>query len=330
LIARSFYFYQPAGKMNSNMAHLTPMESAIWRTVCWFAVFEYPLTVFDMYKWMIDPPEDVRLSDVYATLDSSKVLTGNLVQQDGFYLPAALPEAKRVFDQRHDRFLDAMRKYARLKTATRYIGKAPGVRGVAAVNTLGWWHTDAGSDIDMLIIARPDRLWTARFLSVLPFLLMRKRPGAQASANDPLCFSFYLSEDALDVEKLCLDDDPYFHYWLYSAVPIFESGGVIQRVHETNEWARARLPHTKLPNPPERICAQSHGKGFALGAGVERFLRWVQRKRLPEHIRERAEDASTHVVVDDAMLKFHTNDRRAAYREDWKRMQDVFLTEVES
>lgn len=316
--------------MNSNMARLTALEEAIWRTVCWFALFEYPLTTFDVYKWMIDPPKDVRLSDVYATLESSDVLSDNLVSEDGFFLPAALPETKRVFRQRHDRFLDAMRKYARLKTAVRYIGKVPGVRGVAAVNTLGWWHTDAGSDIDMLIVTRPSRLWTTRFLSVLPFLLMRKRPDGSASASDPLCFSFYLSEAAPDVSHLCLDNDPYFHYWMYSAVPVFERDSAIRRVHEQNNWVDGRLPHAKPPRAPERVRTQSTRGGVALGGVFERMLRWVQHKRLPEHIRRRADDPSTHVVMDKDMLKFHTNDRRAAYRKDWQRFQNEWLIEAET
>lgn len=253
----------------------------MWKTVAWFSLFETPVTVFEIWRWLFEPDRAYGLDEVYAALEGEG-LRGKLVGTDGMWtLAGGSPGALAA--ERHARFLDAARKYGKLRRATRYLSRVPGVVGIAAGNTLAWWNTRPESDIDLFIVTRPGTVWTARLLCVLPFALLGRRPGA--SAVDPFCFSFFASEDALDLSALRLEDgDPYLDYWIRSLVPVF--GTVL------------------APAAPAAVRPSA----------VERLARRFQFRRLPRRIREMM-NRDSRVVITDSMLKFHDRDRRAEYRD---------------
>lgn len=273
---------------------MSPLETRIWKTVAWFSLFETPVTVFEIWRWMFEPDRAYGLDEVYAALDGEG-LRGKLVGKDGYWALSG-DQHPALVSERRTRFLDAARKYGKLRRATRYLSRVPGVVGIAAGNTLAWWNTRPESDIDLFIVTRPGSVWTSRLLCVLPFALLGKRPGA--SAVDPFCFSFFASEDALDLRPLGLDGgDPYLDYWVRSLVPVFDRESVFDRFRSEN----AR-PASSVPTP---------------GVGTrwfERAARRFQLRRLPRRIREMM-NVDSRVVVTDSMLKFHDQDRRAEYRD---------------
>lgn len=271
---------------------MTPVEHAILKTVAWFSLFEAPVTVFEIWKWMIDPDRAYGLEEVYAALEGEG-LRGKLVGKDGFW--AVCPfgkDPKLSFGtvqslalERRERFLDAARKYGKLRRAARYFALIPTVESVSAANTLAWWNTRPDSDIDLYVTVRPGALWTTRLLMVAPFALLGKRPGA--TEVDPFCFSFFATSDAPPVSAFALPGgDPYLALWERSLVPVYR-----------------------------REKAQVTRHAFqALWSVLEPIARKIQMRRLPMRIR-RMMNADSCVVVTDQVLKFHDNDRREEYRD---------------
>jgi len=289
------------------------MDRAIFRTVCWFSLFDYPLTAFEIWKWLFEPDRPYALEEVYDALASSEWLAQRVEQHDGFWWPIGRGTAKGAVVQRRERFVDAMRKYAKLRRALHYIRLFPSVQGVAAVNTLAWWNTRPDSDIDLLIIVRPGSIWLSRLFLVAPFALLKLRP-ADAEREDPFCFSFFTTTEALGFEHLQLGGgDPYLVYWSANVAPVLDRSGVWERFAHENRWVRARLPHAHEPRavPPAAADTTPHAPGFA-----ERFARRFQEQRFPEAIHA-LKNKDTRVVISDHMLKFHDNDRREEYRERW-------------
>ncbi len=117
---------------------VSDLEQAIFRTVCWFSIFEYPLTVFEMWKWMWAPGRAYALAEVYEAVSGSAWLKGRLCEHDGHFALAQGPSIVRLVDGRREKYADAVRKYARLRRALRWLAAVPGIEGVAAVNTLAW------------------------------------------------------------------------------------------------------------------------------------------------------------------------------------------------
>ncbi len=300
----------------------TPLEQAIARTAAWFSMFETPVTVFELWKWMLDPDRAYSLEETHAALDGTW-LREKLVEADGVWTVASSPLLPQGGagggPLRRERFLDATRKFKKLRRAMRFVRLVPGVVGVAAGNTLAWWNTRPDSDIDLLVVTRPGTIWLARLLVVTPFALLGKRPGA--ASVDPFCFSFFVTTDALDFSSLRLDGgDPYLAYWTRSLVPVFDRGGVFDRLSNENRWAREVLPNarpSRRPSPslssPLLRSRRSWGRSF-VAATLDRLAKSIQLRRFPQKIRDRM-NVDSHVIVNDRMLKFHENDRRAEYRD---------------
>lgn len=295
------------------------------RTVLWFSQFSHPLTVFEIWKWLLQPERAYGLGEVYAILERSSWLHDKLESQDGFYVLKG-SGIRRLIQGRQEKFLDAERKFALLRRAATYFSLLPAVRCVAAANTLAWWSTTKDSDIDLYIVTKPGHIWSTRFWLVVPFLLLGRRPsyassppyeGGARGGLDPFCFSFFSTSTSLNVEELCLPRDYYMAFWVRSLVPVLDRDGSLEAVQTQNRWASRTLP-----NAQPRHHHHRHVPSMLMSLPIQwRFtepvFRRVQRDRLPTYLREIA-NLDSRVVVTDDVLKFHDNDRRAQYRDAYE------------
>ena len=171
----------------------------------------------------------------------------------------------------------------------------------------------------------------ARFFSVLPFAILKRRPkkGVKKFGNRryPLCFSFFLSTNALCLEGASLKDgDPYLVYWISQITPLYDSGHWFETMALANSWITKTLPNTTFTASHEFLIKKKRSSlsffdpVFRL---LEPVLRFVQKRRLPLSIRlTRATDRS--IVIDDDILKFHETDRRANFRQGFEERLRVF------
>ncbi|MCR4314066.1 MAG: hypothetical protein NUV84_02370 [Candidatus Uhrbacteria bacterium] len=288
------------------------------RTVLWFSQFSYPLTAFEIWKWLLNPGRTYGLGEIYTILQRSPWLQEKLDSQGGFHVLKG-SGIEKLIEGRQERFLDAERKFALLHRAAKYFSLLPAVRCVAAANTLAWWSTTKDSDIDLYIVTKPGHIWSSRFWLVVPFLLLGRRPrhGEPTSVQDPFCFSFFSTSASLNVEELCLPRDYYMAFWVRSLVPVLDRDGSLDAVQTENRWA-SRM----LPNVQPRRHHHRHVPSMVVSLPIqwrftEPLFRSVQRDRLPMHLREIA-NLDSRVVVTDEVLKFHDNDRRAQYRDAYE------------
>jgi hypothetical protein len=185
---------------------------------------------------------------------------------------------------------------------------------------LGYQNTKKESDIDFFIVVKPDALWLTRFIVVGIAKLMGVRPTATHAA-DTLCFSFWTTTRQLNLSKLALpSEDPYLTFWVAQITPLFGRGDIWSRFWLANNWVKELLPnasgYTTLPHALYRAAGVTRP--------VSRLVQWLnekvgvwQRHHLPESIRTAVPDDSHGVVIEDNILKFHTHDRRAQYRDEW-------------
>ncbi len=103
--------------------------------------------------------------------------------------------------------------------------------------------------------------------------------------------------------------------------PLYEKGNAFCTWWAANRWIKSERPHAGMGAIAPRLRAlpfQAVSEMFRwipapLWSGIEGAARSFQQWRLPRAIRDRA-NRSTEVVLNDEVLKFHTTDRRAAYR----------------
>lgn len=300
------------------------LEANIVKTVAWFSLFEYPLTVFEIWKWL---GVKSSLAEVELILQNSSWLRSRLEFKDGFYTLGGR-SVDTIIATHQERFLDAVRKFKKLNLAVKYFSLFPFVRAVFACNTLAWHNTTPSSDIDLFIVVSPGTIWLSRFLLVVPFALFRKRPNLHpaipsphhSTTYDPFCFSFFVTTENLSSEKLLLPEgDPYMAYWLASLIPVFDRDNVCKYLKKENCWLFEVLPNIQKDKITTIVAIQS--RPFFL-RGLEKFAKFFQTKFLPQTIKDLS-NLDSRVMISDSMLKFHLNDRRAYFRDEWKKLYEA-------
>ncbi|MFH1253675.1 MAG: hypothetical protein V1664_05125 [Candidatus Uhrbacteria bacterium] len=308
----------------------TALEVAIVRTLAWFSLFEYPLTAFELWKYLYQPDKKYSLIEVEKTLSESQRLTEKINFERGFYFWPKNKDDDFV-SVHQTKFLDAAKKYKKLRRAAYYFSLLPFVRAVFTCNNLDWHNTAPGSDIDLFIVVKPGTIWLSRLLLVAPFALFKKRPHPYSTplqprgrgwggGADPFCFSFFTTADNLNFKNLLLpESDPYFVYWLASLMPIFDREEIQKKIWQENSWLKEILPNVFPRNIHEEIQPK-HLWVLPLDflKMFEDAARYWQQKFLPCELRDTA-NLDSRVVISEQMLKFHTNDRRQHFYDEWQK-----------
>lgn len=302
----------------------TPLEQAVFRTLAWFSIFSYPLTIFEVWKWLLEPDRSYNLSETYRILDESVWLSSKIEKRDGFVALIGKISVDEQVKERQNRFLDAVTKYASLRRAAVWFQLFPGVQAVAAANTMAWWHTNEHSDIDLYILTKPKMLWSSRLFLVAPFKLLGRRPDKVTRVRNPFCFSFFNTSDHLNLEALRIERDVYLAFWSKSLVPVFDKKDLFEKHTQANRWADVLFPHAKL-KALHRHCQPRRFPQLPLQTVIfEPLARSVQRNHFPKHIQQ-LKNRDTRVVINDDMLKLYPTDRREMFRDEY---ESILKTEL--
>jgi len=307
------------------------LEKTIFRTLIFFDMIEYPLTLLEVQRHLLflNSEQNFSYSDVLEIFSSSQFLSENIEEHCGYY---HLKGRSALADIRRERTIYADQKYRKAQMITRILAMIPFVRMVCVCNTVGLGAVKDKSDIDLFIVARARHLWLTRLLCTGFVHLLGRRPRKNAVRNT-FCLSFYVSDDALNMQPLCLDSlnevpDVYFLYWLTWCVPIYDDGSYESFFIENN-WIERYLPNRlrSAPVPYRRVQVPFVGclikRALEIfcsifGGGSEYMARALQQAIMPQVLRERQSDG-VGVVVSDTILKFHITDRRKDIQEEFVR-----------
>lgn len=279
--------------------------------LAFFDIFSRPLTLMEAWRWQ--GQESARPLDLLETGDR---LAGLAAGGHGLYcLPDG--EADRLTRWRRYRLAEA--KYRRAQRFAWWARFLPSVRLVAVGNSLAWSNAEEDSDIDLFVVTAANTVWATRLVlgGFLKLFGLRPTPTDQ---KDKLCLSFLVSESALDLSGLMAGpDDIYLRHWLAALAPLYDAGGVVERLWQANRRLLEPLP-AAFPRRTARRRAVSANRwldraatpGRWLLRGLEPVARRLQERLFPEPIRRLA-NRDTRVVVNDQVLKFHVDDRRQLF-----------------
>lgn len=290
-------------------------------TIAYFDIFDYPLTRQEMEKWMIN---------------SELFLEGNLAnpencigQQDGFYF---LKGGEDLVSIRKRRYLIAEKKYRRALFFARLFRLLPSIKMIAVCNTLAFSNTREDSDIDFFIITDSGKIWLTRFWLQSFLAIIGARPHDHGiSIKDALCLSFFITSDNLSLAGIRSEEnDVYLALWISQLVPVYDPDNLYEKLWQENKWVKKVLPNV-YPNKPAQRRVISKSKWSILFWVFtlpfwENFLAKVQSDLFHQRIKAMA-NKDRRVVVNDKMLKFHTNDRLQEYNNLWReKLKKLLLT----
>ncbi len=318
------------------MFNLNYFELFILNTIAYFDLFDYPLTVAEIHNYFFTGGME---GGQYSLLEIEKELQENpklkkiIATKSGFYF---LSGREKIVEKRLSKYVLAEYKLQLAKKAIEIFKFLPFVELVAICNNLAFRNTGEKSDIDFFIIAKKGRLWQTRLCTILIITLLGLRPPKN-KAKDKICLSFFVTEEALNLSKMKISaEDVYLVYWLATLKPVYQRDNFYDKFIEANSWLKKYLPNWQKNQVSFRYRIQdtkiSSGIykfrefifGGLIGNWWESFTKSLQFKLMSQRKKDLAVVGDSRVIINDDILKFHENDRRAEYQDKFeKKLQEI-------
>ena len=194
----------------------------------------------------------------------------------------------------------------------------PGISCICICNSLAMNACHEWSDIDLFVITKKNRLWTARIFLTLVLAIKGERKTKNQHAGK-FCLSFFITEDALSLKSIALKNDIYLSYWIQTLKPVINRSRCFQRFMEENSkwlefftsplWLRDISPFVEGENYPS-LPFNLKGR---VGDGMEFLLKTLFLPRTKKSFQKLWKPS--WVVISDTMLKFHDQDKRTKIRD---------------
>lgn len=203
-----------------------PLDAAILRTILYADVFEFPLTVEELHRYLITATPCTQEA-LCNRLQCSPELGEVLVQHNGYVglhtEQIIQREEREVITQ--DLWPDALR-YG------RWFARIPFVRMVALTGSLAARNPlHRNDDFDYFLIATPGRVWMARALAIVIVRIVRL-------SGRELCPNYVLSQDHLEQKR----HDLFMAREIQQMIPLY-GAGEYTRMMQANAWCRHFLPN---------------------------------------------------------------------------------------
>lgn len=257
------------------------MLQAIKKTLAYANIFNYPLTSKEIHYWLIG--KKASLSEVQAEL---KKLNS---------------PKKNSYRKNKDKI--AEKKWQIAIKITKSLKKIPTVLSILVTGNLSMNNSGVDDDIDMLIIAKKNTIWTTRFLTCLvtDLLKVRRRP-LDKTYKDKICLNMFLDEDHLKIK----DQNIYTAHELLQAKPLFDKNNTYQKFISANSWAKKYLPNAFIDSPDlpaEALAKAGVATSTRLLSLFEPILSFLQKQYMAKRI--------TREKISDGQLFFHPQDIKA-------------------
>lgn len=309
------------------------LKQSLTQTLSYFDLFSCPLTEEELYRYLWNPQEPISFDTFTRRLETFAESKEKNFEKSGSYF--FLPGREEIIAQRERRVWYVEKKLKIAERGAKLLRFLPFVKAFFVCNQIQIGVTQK-SDIDVLIVAQRGHLYLTRFVITLLFGLFRLRRGKK-KVTDRLCLSFYVTDDALDFTSLQVGEpDIYFTHWLATLIPVYDPQNYLQKFFDANEWATKKIPSAfRVPLLTKWSIQDKHLSLFfkkffekllrtQYGDKLEAWTKKFQLKHMQKNT-DSVQNKDTRVVVSDTLLKFHENDRRELFREEWQKRYTQFF-----
>lgn len=233
------------------------MKKAILKTLIYAGIFDYPLKINEIQKWLIGGKATLRQVEKVLR---KKSLESKVKSLGKYYFLGR--QDSQVF-KRIKKEKQSVGYFKKAKILSQILKIIPwvklvGVSGGLAVNNAG-----KKDDIDLFIITSKNRLWLSRFLILGLLSLLgqrRKREDKGREIAGKICTNIFLEEDKLEQDN----KDIFVAHEVLQMRPLWYRDGVYSKYLADNEWAFKFLPNWVSTNGIARrgTKKRSNGRDF--------------------------------------------------------------------
>ena len=238
------------------------LKQAVLETLAYSDVFDHPLTLGELRKFLVAPASQAELQACAAGMES-------VAYANGFY---HLAHRTDILEIRKLREKNSKSAFKRAEFYGRILGRLPFIRMVAMTGSLAMLNLSKNKDMDYLIVAKAGRVWTARAFALLFGRLARM-------VGDVICPNVIVSENALAWEAKNL----YTAREFAQMIPL-SGWGVYRRLLNVNAWVADFLPNAFSDldeNPRENSSlTQRLGESFLNRELGDAFEKWEMTRKI--------------------------------------------------
>lgn len=265
------------------------MEKAILKTLIYADIFDYPLKINEVHKWLVGRKATIRQVE--------KVLK---VQSEYYFLP----KRKKIAVKRKIREKESLIYLKKAKLIAGFLKIIPWIKLVGISGGLAVNNASRKDDIDFFIITGKNRLWLCRLL-ILGLLSLtgqrRKKADSGRKIAGKLCINILLEEDKLEQKN----KDIFTAHEVLQMKPLWYKDNVYSKYLEDNSWAFKFLPNwIATESQKSKFKRQNFNSKFKSFDLIEKFAKWLQLKIMqkPKGM-ERIEDGALYFHPNDCRLK---------------------------
>ena len=321
-----------------NFSELSQLDQAILATLSYHDLFDMPLTSTEIWRYLFREKDGVfameqlcllprvvvsfdgRTQRSSPTFAETNVALKQLVKKNilifcwGYY---AVPGRNATIEARQRRHASAQIKWRRLRIIAWFLQAIPFLEMVAASGSLAREMTREGSDLDVLLVTRPGRIWNVRFVTTvaLDFFHLRRRPTGPT--DNLICLNHYLAHDALSLSYQSL----YTALEYARVVPLFGEKICAEFRLANKDWIGKylvqllsdKVSHHKTVRHSKTLHAIKRlGEvilGGRMGDSLEKWLGAQQKRRISKN--EDANLSGGRVIASSRHLEFHPHSKEA-------------------
>lgn len=278
------------------------MEKNILSTICYYDTLNYPLTIFEIWKNLLNlgkegaSPEsaDCQIREILQIL-KGKGLEDFIESKNGFYF---LKGREKLVDQRIARNKISILKLKRMKRVASFLRIAPFVRMILVTGRLAMKNARPHSDWDVLVVLRSGRIWIGRtFITFLTHLLGKRRHHKKI--KDRVCLNYFITTDSLEIRnKDLFSANEYFFTF-----PLFETKNYFQKFRLRNLWIRKYKPNYYGSGQRHALCLTDNRSTWLFRTMGENILdhdfleRWLEKLEL-EKIKKNPKSAGSAGLIE--------------------------------
>lgn len=212
------------------------MEKAILKTLIYADIFDYPLKLYEIHKWLIS--SKVNLRQVEKALNNL-VQSRKCKKQSGYYF---LPRRAQIVTRRKQRQKQSSKYLRKAQILGSILKLIPTVKLVGISGGLSMENAQKADDIDLFVITSANRLWVSRLfiLGILSLSGQRRKVGENGrKIAGKLCINTLLEESNLEQSS----KDIYLAHEILQMKVLWQRDGIYQKYLKDNSWAFKFLPN---------------------------------------------------------------------------------------
>lgn len=229
--------------MGSNSMEKNTLTSSIIKTLCYAQIFSYPLTVSELWQYLIHHKK-VSREEFVLHLHQNKDIFEHIQQY------VVLPGDKKLIASRTQRAFESRHKLAKAIWISQILSYIPTIKLIAISGSLAMYNAKKEDDIDLFFITAKNTLWGTRLaVNMVLFMLGEKRNRRDRLATDKICPNMFISENALEMKTHNL----YMAHEVSQIKVMFTREDMYHTFLAQNKWVLRFLPHAFAIKKPQKM-----------------------------------------------------------------------------